>query len=190
MIDWFDLLAVQETLKSPLQHHDSKASIVWCSDFFMVQLSQSNMTTGKTINLTICNFVSKVMFLLFNTLSRLVIAFLPRSKCLLISWLQSLSVVISRWWVQPWNQKALVPWKKSYDQPRQHIKKQRHYFVNKGLSSQGYGFSSSHIWMWELDYKESWALKNWCFWTVMLKTLESPLNCKEIQPVNPKGNQT
>ena len=59
-----------------------------------------------------------------------------------------------------------VPWKKSYDQPRQHIKKQRHYFANKGLSSQSYGFSSSHVWMWKLDSKESWALKNWCFWTV------------------------
>ena len=87
--------------------------------------------------------------------------------------------------------KTLVPWKKSYDQPRQHIKKQRHYLANKGLSSQGYGFSSSHVWMWELDYKESWALKNWCFWTVLLeKTLESPLDCKEIQPVHPKGNQS
>ena len=81
-------------------------------------------------------------------------------------------------------------WKKSYDQPRQHIKKQRHFFANKGPSSQGYGFSSSHVWMWEVDYKESWALKNWCFWTVVLeKTLESPLDCKEIQPVHPKGNQ-
>ena len=76
-------------------------------------------------------------------------------------------------------------------QTRQHIKKQRHYFTNKGPSSQSYGFSSSHIWMWELDYKESWALKNWCFWTVVLeKTLDSPLNCKEIQPVHPKGNQS
>ena len=66
---------------------------------------------------------------------------------------------------------------------RQHIKKQRYYFASKGLSSQGYGFSSSHIWMWELDYKENWAQKNWCFWTVVLeKTLESPLDCKEIQP--------
>ena len=83
----------------------------------------------------------------------------------------------------------LAPWKESYDQPRQHIKKQRYYFVNKGPSSQGYGFSSSHVWMWELDYKESWALKNWCFWTVGLeKTLESLLDCKETQPVNPKGN--
>ena len=85
----------------------------------------------------------------------------------------------------------LTPWKKSYDQPRQHIKKQRHYLANKGPSSQGYGFSSSHVWMWELDYKGSWALKNWCFWTVVLeKTLESPLDCKEIQPVHPKGNQS
>ena len=79
----------------------------------------------------------------------------------------------------------------SDNQPRQHIKKQRHYFVNKGPSSQGYGFSSSHVWMWELDYKESWAQKNWCFWTVVLeKTLESPLDCKEIQPVNPKRDQS
>ena len=71
------------------------------------------------------------------------------------------------------------------------LKKQRHYFANKGLSSQGYGFSSSHVWMWELDYKESWAMKNRCFWTTMLeKTLESPLDCKEIKPVNPKGNQS
>ena len=81
--------------------------------------------------------------------------------------------------------------KKSYDQPRQHIKKQRYYFANKGPYSQGYGFSSSHVWMWELDYKGSWALKNWCFWTVMLeKTLESLLDCREIQPVHPKGNQS
>ena len=85
----------------------------------------------------------------------------------------------------------LAPWKKSYDQPRQHIKKQRDSSANKGLSSQSYGFSSSHVWMWELDHKEGWALKNWCFWTVLLeKTLESPLDCKEIKPVNPKGNQS
>ena len=82
----------------------------------------------------------------------------------------------------------LTPSKQSYDQPRQLIKKQRNYFANKGLFSQGYGFSSGHVWMWELDYKESWVQKNWCFWTVVLeKTLESPLNCKEIQPVHPKG---
>ena len=85
----------------------------------------------------------------------------------------------------------LAPWKKSYDQSRQPIKKQRHYFANKCPFSQSYGFSSSLVWMWELDYKESWELKIWCFWTVVLeKTLESPLDCKEIQPVNPKGNQS
>ena len=85
----------------------------------------------------------------------------------------------------------LTLWKNSYDQPRMLIKKQRHYFDNKGLSSQGYGFSGSHVWMWELDYKESLVQKNWCFWTVVLeKTLEGPLACKEIQPVHPKGNQS
>ena len=85
----------------------------------------------------------------------------------------------------------LAPWKKSYDQARQHIKKQRYYFANKGLSHQSFGFYSSHVWMWELDYKESWALKNWCFWIVVLEeTLESPLDHKEIQPVRPKRNQS
>ena len=87
-IDWFDLLAVQGTLKNLLQHHSSKASILWCSAFFMIQLSHPYMTTGKTIALTMWTFISKVMSLLFNMLSRLVIYFLPRSKCLLISWLQ------------------------------------------------------------------------------------------------------
>ena len=81
----------------------------------------------------------------------------------------------------------LTPWKESYDQPRQYIEKQRYYFANKGPSSQGYGFSSVHVWMWELDCEETWAPKNWCFWTVVLeKTLESPLDCKEIQLVHPK----
>ena len=84
----------------------------------------------------------------------------------------------------------LTPWKESYDQPRQHIQKQRHYFANKGLSSQGYGFSCAYVWMWELDCEESWAQKNRCFWTVVLeKTLESPLDCKEIQPVHSTGDQ-
>ena len=79
----------------------------------------------------------------------------------------------------------------SYDQLRQHIKKQRHYFINKVSSSQGYGFSSSHVWMWEMEYKEFWVPKNWCFWTVVLeKTLESPLDCNEIQPLYPKGDQS
>ena len=83
--------------------------------------------------------------------------------------------------------------KKNSDQPTQHIEKQRHYFTFIGLSSQSYGFSSSYVWMWGLDYKlsvkESWALKNWCFWIVVLeKTLENSLDCKEVKPVNPKGN--
>ena len=85
-----------------------------------------------------------------------------------------------------------APWKESYDQSRQHIKKQRHYFANKGPSSQGYGFSSSHVWMWELDYKEAQAPKNWCFWTVVLeKTLESPLDSRRsnqsiLQEISPE----
>ena len=93
-----------------------------------------------------------------------------------------------RWWLQPWNEKTLTPWKEGYDVARQHIQKQRHYFANKGPSSQGYGFSSGHVWMWDLDREESWAPNNWCFWTVVLeKTLASPLDCKKIQPVHPKG---
>ena len=84
--------------------------------------------------------------------------------------------------LQAWN-----PWKGSYDQPRQHTKKQRHYFANKSPSSQGYGFSSSHVWRWELDCEKSWAPKNWCFWTVVLeKTIGSPLDYT-IKPVTPKG---
>ena len=85
----------------------------------------------------------------------------------------------------------LTPWKESYNQSRQHIKKQRCYFANKGPSSHGYGFSSGHVWMWELDCKGNWVQKNWCFWTVVLeKTLEGPLDCKEIQPVHPLGDQS
>ena len=84
----------------------------------------------------------------------------------------------------------ITPWKESYAEPRQHIQKQRHYFANKGPASQGYGFSSSHVWMWELDCEEGWGPKNWCFWTVVLeKTVESPLDCKEIQPVHSEGDQ-
>ena len=86
--------------------------------------------------------------------------------------------------------KTLASWKKSCDKPRQYIKKQRDYFTNKGSSSQSYGFSSSCVWMWELDHKEGWMLKNWCFWTVVLeKTQESPLDSEEMKPVHPKGNQ-
>ena len=85
---------------------------------------------------------------------------------------------------------TLAPWKKNYDKPKQHIKKQRHRFANKSPSSQSYGFSSSYVRMWELDHKEGWRPQNWCLWTMVLeKTLESPLDSKEIKPVNPKGNQ-
>ena len=93
-MDWLDLLAVQGALKSLLQHHSSETSTFWCSAFFTVQLSHPYMTTGKTIALIILNFFGKLMSLLFNMLSRLVITFLPRSKCLLVSWLQSPSAVI------------------------------------------------------------------------------------------------
>ena len=93
-MDWLDLLAIQVTLKNLLQHHSSKASVLWYSAFFIVQLSHPYMTTGKSIALTRWTFVGKVMSLLFNILSRLVIVFLPRSKCLLISWLRSPSAVI------------------------------------------------------------------------------------------------
>ena len=88
--------------------------------------------------------------------------------------------------------KTLAPWKKSYDQPKQHIKKQRHYFAHKGLFSHSNGFSSSHVWMWELDHKEGWALKNWCFWTVVLeKILESPFTARRsnqsvLKEISPK----
>ena len=96
-----------------------------------------------------------------------------------------------RWWLLPWKEKMLAPWKKSYDKHRQYVKKQRHYFVHKSPSSQGYGLSSGHVWLWELDYKESWALKNWYFWTVVLEnSLEVPWSArrsnqsilKEISP--------
>ena len=84
----------------------------------------------------------------------------------------------------------LASWKESYDKPRQHIEKQRHHFTDKGLYNQSYGFSSSHVQMWELDHKEGWALKTWCFQIEVLeKTFESPLDSKGIKPVNPKGNQ-
>ena len=84
----------------------------------------------------------------------------------------------------------IAPWNKSYEKPRQNIKKQSHYFANKSPYSQSYGFSSSHVQMWELDHKEGWTLKNGCFWTVVLeKTLESLLHCKEVKSVNPKRNQ-
>ena len=152
-MDWFDLLAVQGSL---LQHHSSKASILWCSAFFLVQLSHPYMTPGKTIALTRWTFISKLMSLLFNMRSRFVIAFIPRSKHLLISRLQSPSTVILEpkkiksiivSTVTSHEIKTLIPWKKSYDQHKQHVKKQRHYFADKGLYSQSYGFSNSHVQM-------------------------------------------
>ena len=184
-MDWLDLLAVQGTLKSLLQYHSSKASILQCSTFFIVQLSHPYMTTGKTKALTRWTFVGKIMFLLFNMLSRLIITFLPRSK----------HFMANRWgsngnsdrlfsWA-PKSLQPLAPCKKSYGQPRQHSTKQRHYFADKGPSSQSFGFPRSHVWMWDLDHKECWALKNWCFWIVVLKkTLESPLRLQR-DPTSP-----
>ena len=96
-----------------------------------------------------------------------------------------------RWWLQPWNQKILVPWKKSYTSLDSILKSRDITLPTEVHLVKAVVFSSSHVWMWELDYKESWALKNWCFWTVVLeKTLESPLDCKEIQPVHSKGDQS
>ena len=92
-----------------------------------------------------------------------------------------------RWWLQPWNSNMLAPLKKSYDQPRQHIKKQRHYFSDKGLYSGSYGFSSSHVWMWELDHKEGWAPKNWCFQIAGEELLRVPWTTRKS--VNHKGKQ-
>ena len=94
-----------------------------------------------------------------------------------------------RWWIYPWDSKILASWKKSHEQPRQHIKKRRHYSADKGSSSQSYGFSSSLVMMWELDSKESWPLENWCFWTVGEDSW-GYLGPKDIQPVHPKGNQS
>ena len=92
-------------------------------------------------------------------------------------------------WLQPWNLLTLAPWKQNCNKPRQHIKKQKHCFDNKGLSGQSYGFSNSHVWMWELDHKEDWEPMNWCFWIVVLeKPHESPLDSK-IKPINLIGNQ-
>ena len=109
----------------------------------------------------------------------------------LFSWaLNSLSMVTAAMKLKH-KELFLAPWKKSYDKPRQRIKKQRHYFSDKGPYNQGYGFSSSHVWMWELDHKKGWVPKNWYFQTVVLvKTLGSPLDCKEINPVNHNGTHS
>ena len=92
------------------------------------------------------------------------------------------------WWLQPWNEKVFTPWTKSYNKPRQRIKNQRRHFANKDLYSQSFGFSSNLVWIWELEHKEGWAPKNWCFQIVLEKNLKSLLDCK-IRPVNPKENQ-
>ena len=108
-------------------------------------------------------------------------------KVSIFSWSDK-TLLLNRLWKIKY-EKMLTSWLKNYDKIRQCIKKQRHHFASKGLYSQSYGFSSSHIQIWELDHKESWALKNWYFWTVVLeKTLESPLDSKEIKPVNSEGN--
>ena len=146
-MDWLDLLAVQGTLKSLLQHHSSKASILWQLAFFIVQLSHPHMTTGKTIALTRRTFVGKGMSLLFNMLSRLVIAFLPRSKRLSSSWLQSPSAVI----LEPIKIKSVTA---SIFSPsichegmglNARILKSRDHSANKGPYSQSYSFSSSLV---------------------------------------------
>ena len=90
----------------------------------------------------------------------------------------------------PWNYKMLAPWKKTYDKPRKHIKNWRHHFAHRGPYSQSYGFSSSHVCMWELDHKEGQPPKKWCFWILLEKTLEISLDCKEVKPVKLKGNQS
>ena len=183
-MDWLDLLAVQGTLKSLLQHHSSKASILQCAAFFTVQLLHPYMTTGKTIALTRRTFIEKVMPLLLNMLSRLVITFLPRSKSLLISWLQSPSAVIlepkeiktvtvSTVSPLPRSDGIFTLCKESYDQPRQHIKKQRHYFANKGPSSQVYGFLVVRYGCesWTIKKAKHWridAFELWC-WRWLLR---------------------
>ena len=122
-------------------------------------------------------------------------ALLMEVKARLISsahtpWIYHINPFCPSRWLQPWNWMTIAPWEKSYDKTRQCIIKQRHHFANKGPYSQSYGFLSSHVQMWELNHKESWALKNRCFWTVLLeKTLESPSDSKKIKLVNPTGSQ-
>ena len=159
-LGWTDLISRQSKgLSSLLQHHSLKASVLWRSAFIMVQLSNPYMTTGKTIALTIRTFVGKVMSLLFNTLSKFVIAFLPRSKRL-----------------GPKSQALISPhqYKSGSISGRNCVSDQRDHFTAKGLYSQNYGFSSSQVQMWELDHKEGWVPKKGCFQVgVLEKTLES-----------------
>ena len=138
-MDWLDLLAVQGTLKSLLQHHRSKASILWCSAFFIVQLSHPYMTTGKTIALTRQTFLGKVMSLLFDMLSKFVIAFLPRSKYLLISWLQSPSAVI----LEPQNIKSVT--------------------VSPSICHEVMGPDAMILVFWMLNFKPAFSLSSFSF---------------------------
>ena len=194
--DWLDFLTVQGTLKSLLQHHSSKVSILWCSAFFMVQRSHPHMTTGKTIVLTTWTFVGKVISLLFNMLFSLVIAFLPSRKHLLISWLQSPYAVI----LEPPKIKSLTASIVSpficheVMGPDAMILVFWMLNIKPAFSLSSFTFIKRLFcssFLSGLERKESWAPKNWCFWTVLLKkTLESPLDSMKTKPVNPKGNQS
>ena len=153
--------------QSLFQHHNSKALILWLLIFFMVQLTHSYMTTGKTIALTIWTFVTTCFLYLICCLGWSEL-FFHEARCTSGFW-RNLNIFVHEAEIK----RCLAPWKKSCDQPRQHIKKQRHYFANKDPSSQGSGFSSSHVWMWELDCEEGWAPKNcafelWC-WRRLLR---------------------
>ena len=157
---WLDLLAVQGTLKSLLQHHSSKASILWRSAFFVVQLSHPYKTTGKTIDLTIWTFVSKVMSLLFNMLSRFAIAFLPRSKCLLISRLQSPSAVI----LEPKKRKSVTV-----------------YIVSPSICHKVMGLDAMIFIFWMLSFKPTFSLSSFTFF----KSLFSSSLLSAIRVVSP-----
>ena len=157
---WLDLLAVQGTLKSLLQHHSSKASILWHLAFFVVQFSHPYKTTGKTIDLTIWTFVSKVMSLLFNMLSRFVIAFLPRSKCLLISWLQSRSAVI----LEPKKRKSVTI-----------------YIVSPSICHKVMGLDAMIFIFWMLSFKPTFSLSSFTF----IKRLFSSSLLSAIRVVSP-----
>ena len=162
--DIYTLLCVKYITNENLLYHREVHAML-CGDRNGKEILKRGNMCMCSLDLTGRTSVGKGMSLLFNMLSRLVITFLPRSERLFILWLQSPSAVI----LEPKNIKSAAV----------------------STVSQGYGFSSSHVWMWELDHKESWAPKNWCFWTVVLeKTLESPFDCKEIQLVHPKENQS
>jgi len=163
-MDWLDILAVQGTLKSLLQHRSSKASILLCSDFFIVQLSYPYMTTGKTIALTRQTFVDKLLSLLFNMLSRLVITFLPRSKHLLISWLQSPSAVI------------LEPPK---------IKSATVSIVSQSICHEVMGPNAMILVFWMLSFKPTFSLSSFPFIKRLLVTQSCPTLCDPMDCSKP-----